>query len=124
MNKLPICGLILLLMLAGSSVFAQSQNQGTTREPSGASDRGATYDVEMSKRKKKGKSANSLASQYDKKVEEHNELMKANAKKNEKLARQMEKPQYSDPTYFGHKKEPRKRPPGKKKFCKECGMVH
>jgi len=36
----------------------------------------------------------------------------------------MKKPQYSDPTYFGHKKKPKKRPPGKKKFCKECGIYH
>ena len=40
------------------------------------------------------------------------------------MAKEMEKPQYSDPTYFGHKKPPKKRPVGKKKFCKECGMSH
>lgn len=61
---------------------------------------------------------------FDEKIEEYEELMEANAKKYRKRAKEMEKPQYSDPTYFGHKKKPKKRPPGKKKFCKECGIVH
>jgi hypothetical protein len=34
------------------------------------------------------------------------------------------KPQYSDQKYFGHKREPRKRPPNKMKFCKVCGIRH
>ena len=42
-------------------------------------------------------------------------------RKNEKL---MEKPQYSDPLYFGHKRPPKKRKPSKMKFCKECGIRH
>ncbi len=45
----------------------------------------------------------------------------AENRKEQKLA---EKPQYSDPLYFGHKKPPKKRPLGKRKFCKECGLVH
>lgn len=35
-----------------------------------------------------------------------------------------EDPAYNDATYFGHKKKPKKRPPGKRKLCKECKMVH
>lgn len=42
-------------------------------------------------------------------------------KKNERL---MEKPQYSNPLYFGHKRPPKKRKPSKMKFCKECGIRH
>lgn len=42
-------------------------------------------------------------------------------RKEEKLA---EKPEYSDPSYFGHKKPPKKRPPGKQKFCKICRIKH
>ena len=41
--------------------------------------------------------------------------------KEEKLAK---KPEYSDPSYFGHKRPPKKRPPGKQKFCKVCKMKH
>lgn len=61
---------------------------------------------------------------FDKKVEEYEERMKEKSKEYKKLARLMEKPQYSDPSYFGHKHKPKKRPPGKRKFCKECGIVH
>lgn len=55
---------------------------------------------------------------------EFDERMKANAKKYAEQAKLAEKPQYSDPSYFGHKKKPKKRPPGKRKLCKECGIVH
>ena len=36
-----------------------------------------------------------------------------------KAAEESNKPQYTNPLYFGHKKPPKKRPNGKKKFCKE-----
>jgi hypothetical protein len=53
------------------------------------------------------------------------ELQEANAKKYRKMARDMETdPRYNDPGYFGHKKKPKKNRPGKKKFCKQCGIVH
>lgn len=60
----------------------------------------------------------------NKKVDEFDERMKDNVKKKRKMAKEMEKPQYSDPSYFGHKKKPKKRKPGKRKYCKECKMVH
>ncbi len=86
-------------------------------------DRGATYEVQSKKTKKK-EIKNSISKDFDKKVEEYEQRMEENAKNQKKIAKEMEKPQYSDPTYFGHKKIPKKRPPGKKKFCKECGMYH
>ncbi|VXD13504.1 conserved hypothetical protein [Marinoscillum sp. 108] len=45
-------------------------------------------------------------------------------RKKAKMEKKAAKPQYSDPLYFGHKKPPKKRPNGKKKFCKECGLTH
>jgi hypothetical protein len=42
-------------------------------------------------------------------------------RKNERI---MMKPQYSDPMYFGHKRPPKKRPAGKMKYCKVCGIKH
>ncbi|MGJ3235024.1 hypothetical protein [Marivirga sp.] len=60
----------------------------------------------------------------DQLVEEYEERMKRNAKAKRKKAKEMEKPQYSDWTYFGHKKKPKKRPPEKMKFCEECGIRH
>jgi len=52
---------------------------------------------------------------------ERMEALEKARRKNEKL---MEKPQYSDPMYFGHKRPPKKRKPSKMKFCKECGIRH
>lgn len=74
------------------------------------------------KNKKTGRS--SINVYYDKKVEEFRERMKENAKEDRKMAKEMKKPQYSDPSYFGHKNPPKKRPAGKKKFCKVCEISH
>lgn len=60
----------------------------------------------------------------DQLVVEYHERMKENAKAAKKKAKEMEKPQYSDPSYFGHKRKPKKRPPHKMKFCEECGIRH
>lgn len=57
-------------------------------------------------------------------VKEAEERQEANAKRRMKEAKMAEDPQYSDPSYFGHKKKPKKRPVGKRKLCKECGIVH
>jgi Flp pilus assembly protein TadB len=50
--------------------------------------------------------------------------MKNVVKDHRKRAKEMEKPQYSDPSYFGHKRKPKIRKKGKRKMCKECGIVH
>lgn len=57
-------------------------------------------------------------------VKEFRKRMKKQAKKRAKNERIASKPQYSNPLYFGHKKPPKKRKNGKKKFCKECGLWH
>jgi len=61
---------------------------------------------------------------YDKLVVEYKQRMQANVHKHKVMARKMRKPQYSDPSYFGHKHKPKIRPVGKRKFCQECGIVH
>jgi LAS superfamily LD-carboxypeptidase LdcB len=50
--------------------------------------------------------------------------MEALEKANRKAEKEMQKPQYSDPMYFGHKRPPKKRPVSKMKFCKVCGIRH
>lgn len=56
--------------------------------------------------------------------QEYFERMEALEKTRRKEERIMEKPQYSNPLYFGHKRPPKKRKPSKMKFCKECGIRH
>ena len=56
--------------------------------------------------------------------QEYYERMEQVAKDRRKMEKLMEKPQYSDPMYFGHKRPPKKRKPSKMKYCKECGIRH
>ena len=58
------------------------------------------------------------------KVQEYKDRMVANVKKLQKITKGMEKPQYSDPMYFGHKRKPKKRSLNKRRLCSECGIVH
>ncbi len=46
------------------------------------------------------------------------------AKARKKAEKELMKPQYSNPMYFGHKRPPKKHKPGKMKYCKECGIRH
>lgn len=116
--------IVLFVIISCSFSFAQSAKKKSTKKNSKQEiDRGATYETGTTKDKKK-KTKYSLSKDFDNKVVEYEKRMKDNVKKNKKIAKEMKKPQYSDPTYFGHKKKPKKRPPGKKKFCKECGMYH
>jgi hypothetical protein len=55
---------------------------------------------------------------------EYYERVEAFGKTRRKNEKMMMSPQYSDPSYFGHKRPPKKRPPHKMKFCKECGIRH
>ena len=66
-------------------------------------------------RKKKGKM--SIA-------EARNRFVDQRRKDRQKLMQELKKPQYRDPSFFGHKKKPKKRPVGKQKLCKECGIYH
>jgi hypothetical protein len=125
MRNLKVQLVILFVAISCSTALAQSKKEDPSKKGERVEyDRGATYEVGTSIKVRKKKSKYSLAGEFDKKVEEFDKRMEANAKKYKKMAKEMEKPQYSDPTYFGHKKKPKKRPPGKKKFCKECEMYH
>ncbi|HEY9486691.1 MAG TPA: hypothetical protein VIQ51_00085 [Chryseosolibacter sp.] len=76
----------------------------------------AEYAPKASRRSSKGPTYGLEQEYY-----ERMEALEKARRKNEKL---MEKPQYSDPLYFGHKRPPKKRKPSKMKFCKECGIRH
>ena len=56
--------------------------------------------------------------------EEYEKTVKSAVKARKKADRLAQKPQFSDPSYFGHKKPPIRRPPGKQKYCKECELRH
>ena len=50
--------------------------------------------------------------------------MKAVSKQKQVEARMAEIPEYSNKLYFGHKRKPKKRKLGKKKYCKICEFAH
>lgn len=56
--------------------------------------------------------------------EDFRKRMESVAKQKRKAEKEMLKPQYSDPSYFGHKRPPKKRSRKKMKYCKECGIRH
>ena len=72
--------------------------------------------------KKKNKKAKQKTQEEE--VAAFRERLKEVYKQKAKDQKEAEKPQYSNPMYFGHKKPPKKRPPDKMKFCKECGIKH
>lgn len=119
--------LVLLLVLC-ASVAAVGQSKKKSKKKTETSQQQSSSlspyfpkeDAEPSKKaSKKTKSQVTYNAQRD-----HEERMKAVVKANRKAEKEMLKPQYSDPSYFGHKRKPKKRPSGKMKFCKECEIRH
>ncbi len=106
--------LFFLFVIAGWQAKAQSSREVNTQQ------QGSQYNSRQKVKKAKKLKPN----KYDQLQKEYDERMKDNLKENKKEARLMEKPQYSDPSYFGHKRPPKKRPVGRRKFCSECGIVH
>jgi hypothetical protein len=113
-----------LIVPFAKPVYGQADNKPRYNDRGYNSDPGATYGSSPSKSKKRNFKNTGMSKQLDQKVEEYYVRMEENSKRYKKMDKEMRKPQYSDPTYFGHKHPPKKRPPGKKKFCKVCGMVH
>jgi len=111
--------LVAILMLVGTTTLAQNSVQITPTKT-------ATVTAKYTKEKSYSysKFVHPYDHYFDQKVKEYEERMVANVKEYKKVEKKMKKPQYSDPSYFGHKRKPKKRPPGKRKFCKECEIVH
>lgn len=130
----PRCMKYLLILAIGtftfSTSFAQTKKRDRQKTTPTSTDpgysRNESWDTIFPEGKntaKKSKTGGAMAYQADK-IREYEERREDNAKRYKKMAKQMAKPQYSDPSYFGHKKPPKKRSPGKRKPCKRCGMVH
>lgn len=127
MSRIPL--IILLVLLASTTTFAQSKTK-SKKKPKKTEQRQQASSLspyfpkddyapeKAAKKKSKGRKATYNA------MEEHEARMKSVAKAHRKAEKESMKPQYSDPSYFGHKRKPKKRPPGKMKFCKECEIRH
>jgi hypothetical protein len=120
--------LLCLMLIVGFSYGQSSKNKKkkrpTTLEQSASSLEPYTpYAERATTRKKSTKRKDSRGASFDSQQEFYARMAEVQ-KKREKTEKIMDKPQYSDPLYFGHKRQPKKRPRGKMKFCKECGIRH
>jgi len=114
---------ILVTVLVGSqAVWAQTDNKNN--EEGGQPSSLQPYYPEKSKETQKIKRKKSTRKvTYDARDKFYDRIEQV-AKNNRKAEKELQKPQYSDPSYFGHKKQPKRRSAGKLKYCKECGIRH
>ena len=109
------------LLLVAQSAFAQSKKEKTKEEETGQPSSLSPYYPEKTKSEKKKKSTGKVT--YDARDKFYDRVEQV-AKANRKAEKEMRKPQYSDPSYFGHKHPPKRHAAGKLKYCKECGLRH
>lgn len=112
-----------LSLLLGVS-YAQSSNKKNKSNDADQSNSLEPYYPKEEVTPKRNKSSASAKISYDNAEEEFYDRMDALEKTRRKNERMMDKPQYSDPLYFGHKRPPKKHKPKKMKFCKVCGIRH
>lgn len=108
--------LVLLLWFVGILAFGQgkSVNQPTSLETVFPK---KDYAPKAKKKSKKSKTTYDARDNfYDRQEEQSKQRIKDDKKGSS--------PQYTDQKYFGHKRQPRKRPPEKMRFCKVCGIRH
>jgi len=114
-------------LLALTEVAVAQSSGNNAPDPRKADNSLAPYHPEESQQKKsirkKGKKKAPSGPSYQSE-QEYYERMARLDKEKKKIAKEMEKPQYSNPMYFGHKRPPKKRKAGKLKYCKECGIRH
>ncbi len=127
MKKTVLC---IFLLCFGFFTYSQtSKSENKEGVPSSNAFAPADNFKKSNYAKVKSKSKKRLTHAYyraslDNKIVEFEKRMEANKKKYRKEQKLKQKPQYSDASYFGHKRPPKKRSVSKRKFCKECGIVH
>lgn len=126
MNVRIVLMLFMLLLTAESqaqfwkSKKSKNKNEPTSQQPNSLDPTTSTRKEYAPKESSKSARRSSQQSPEQQFFERMEELEKVR-RKNERM---MEKPQYSDPMYFGHKRPPKKRKASRMKFCKECGIRH
>ena len=119
MGKIII--LVIFIILTNTSLFAQDSRSIGAKSKCNP---GFAVSSEQTKARLLAFNKHPYNIYYDRLIVEYEQRMNANVRKYRIMARKMKKPQYSDPSYFGHKRKPKKRPVGKRKYCKECEIVH
>jgi hypothetical protein len=120
---LSICLCIICCTAFSQSTKKKKQKQSQPVQQSGPNSLNPYEPNVKYTERKSTKSKKSNAPTYNLE-QQYYERMEDVAKSRRKAEREMLKPQYSDPMYFGHKKMPKKHSRKKMKFCKECGIRH
>lgn len=115
MNRL-LCFVLMLLMCA--SLYAQNTRSVEMPKPPSP-----TYQSSK-KKQKKGMFTFLKRKRPKNEVAEFRSRLQGVYKQKAKEEKESKKPRYSEPSYFGHKRPPKKRPVGKQKFCKVCKIKH
>lgn len=122
----PLMPLLTFILLTGSVALVHGQAKGTDKQadknfPNTLQPVNPVKYYGPRKEKKAKKTVT-----YDAK-DEYNERMERNWREREKRERSNERGEAVDkmrPPYFGHKKPPKIRAIGKRKYCKICGIRH
>ncbi len=115
---------ILVICMSGVALGQNTRSTETPKQPR------PQYQAVKKEKKgmfsflKKKKKTSPFYSTKEEEIEAFRKKMKVVYKQKAKEEKLAQKPEYSDPSYFGHKRPPKKRPPGKQKFCKVCKMKH
>ena len=123
--------LLIVLVLAASTSFAQltrkekkAARRGTAVDQPTTLDPGSSMPDNSAKHEKRAKSRKKTTGATYNSQKEFQDRMDARAKTYRKNEKNMMTEQYTNPTYFGHKRPPKKRPADKMKLCKVCGIRH
>ncbi len=112
-------GFMLVLLIATAGLAQNTRSTDAPKPPRPA--------YQATKKEKKGAFAflkKKEKNQGKDEVAEFRARLQKVYKQKAKEERLADKPRYKDPTYFGHKRKPKKRPVGKQKFCKICKIKH
>jgi hypothetical protein len=113
-----------ILVMAIATSFAQSKKKKAKKSDApaaGQSSSLAPYYPQKAYEPKKKKPAGKVTYDATEKFYDRREELAKQERRNEK---ELEKPENSNPLYFGHKRPPKKRPVHKMKYCKVCGIRH
>jgi hypothetical protein len=112
--------IIVLMLAAGQALWAQSNKKETEAQPNSLT---PYYPEKTKETPKNSRKVRARKVTYDAR-DRFYDRMEQVAKEQRKTEKELQKPQYADPSYFGHKRPPKRRPSGKMKYCKECGIRH
>ena len=116
MNRLSIY-FVGLLVVNCTVVHAQTSLSPLPNSSVAKKSRFYSPKLAKSVKRKKPKAKHTAQYEFYKRVEQA-------AKDKQRILKQLAKPQFSNPAYFGHKRKPKKRPPHRMRYCSECHIRH